>query len=137
MSLHHFLGALMLFFALLANPLNARASEQIPLDPNAPPRPPARTLSAIVVEETTSRRCSVLLMPNGVVTLARPCDLEARLDAVRRWRRCGDNIKFLGAGPSSLLVFMPAGARRYKTEGHGPSQLTLILLPEVSTPLSQ
>lgn len=137
MTIHRFLGAVLLVFALLASPSSGRASEQIPLDPGAPPRPPASTLAAIVAEASSSRSCSLRLVPNGLVTVARPCGLEARLDAVRRWRRCGDSIIFLGEGSTSLFVFRKAGARSYQTEAQGPGQLTLTLLPAASIPLAQ
>lgn len=137
MTLDGFTGFLLLLFVFLVNPLTAQGSEQIPLDPSQKPRPAAGTLSAVVSDSSASRRCSLRLLPNGTVILARPCGLASRLDAVRRWRQDNDAIVLLDSDGSPYLVFKKSGGRTYKTALSGPKQLTLTLLPSSSIPLSR
>jgi len=73
-------------FFLLVSPFQALVVEQITLDPSAPPLPPPAIVTAVVVEPSTSRNCTLRLLPNGIVGLARPCGLDGWLNAVGAWR---------------------------------------------------
>lgn len=137
MKIHHSAYAIVLLFVLLASFSVSVASEQILLDPTAKPPEPASTLSAIIAEAATSRRCAVRLVPNGRFILARPCALEARLGQVQRWRMSADTITLDDAGGAPLLQFRRTGARAFRTASGTPDQLVLTILPQSATPLAQ
>jgi hypothetical protein len=136
MVFHRLAYAFLGLYFLLASPFRALAVEQIPLDPSAPPQPLPAIVTAVVVEPLTSRYCTVRLSPNGVVSVARPCGLEAKLKAVKAWRQRGTTIEFLTARHNVVLAFLQTGERSYATKPvDGVARLTLKMLPQASMPL--
>ena len=138
MRFHRLTYAVLGLFVLVASPFRAVGTEQIPLDPAALPKPPVATVTAVVAEPSTSRHCTLRLLPNGVVTIGRPCGLEVRLKAVKAWRMTGNVVDLLDVEQKPVLSFERAGPRSFKTPSGGRkgAQLTLTMLPASSMPLS-
>lgn len=122
---------------LLAFGSIAEASETILLDPNAPRPPPVMTLGAVVVGETSQAKCTIQLMPNGVVVGHATCALADRLRAIATWQRGDRQMTFRNASGMRVLTFYAAGPNTFRTRTLRPERLTLVLLPQVSAPMSQ
>lgn len=115
----------------------APASEPVHLDPNAKPTSPPATIGAVITEETSDRWCSVNLIPNGVLALQRPCALDDRIGAVRRWTMDARSISLLQEDGKTVFRFHAIRPRVYRTEDEAPPQLVLSLLPQSSMPMSE
>jgi hypothetical protein len=124
-------------FVLIAFASSAMASETIFLDPKVPRPPPATILDAIVTGEVSQARCSLRLMPNGVVGVMPACALAERLRGVATWQRSATQITFRDAKRSRVLTFYPAGANSFRTRVARPERLRLFFLPQSSMPMSQ
>ena len=138
MRFQRFTYASLGLFVLVASPFQAVGTEQIPLDPTAPPKPPVASVTAVVAEPSTSRHCTLRLLPNGVVTIGRPCGLDVRLEAVKAWRMTDDAVELLDVQQRPVLSFERVGPRSFKTPSgaSGGEQLILTMLPASSMPLS-
>ncbi len=128
-------------FFLLVSPFQALVVEQITLDPSAPPLPPPAIVTAVVVEPSTSRNCTLRLLPNGIVGLARPCGLDGWLNAVGAWRMTDELVYLLDVQQKPVLSFVRVGPRSFRTfrtasKSGTHVQLTLTLLSPRSLPLS-
>ena len=130
-------GLLLMSVAWLSGGRLASASETIHLDPNAKPTPPPATASAVISEESSDRACTVQLVPNGVLTMPRPCALDDRIGRARLWSRDAGSISLLEDNGLLLFRFEAQGPRVYRTRDAKPPQLVLSLLPETSQPMGQ
>lgn len=114
----------------------AVASETILLDPNAPRPPPPTILDAAVTGEISQAKCSIRLMPNGVVAVP-PCALAERLRGVATWQRSATQMTFRDANRVRVMTFYPAGPNTFRTRVSRPERLRLFLLPQSSMPMSR
>jgi len=130
-------GLLLMSVAWLSGGRLASASETVHLDPNAKPTPAPATASAVISEESSDRACTVRLVPNGVLTMPRPCVLDDRIGRTRLWSRDAGSISLLEDNGLLLFRFEARGPRVYRTRDAKPPQLVLSFLPETSQPMGQ
>jgi hypothetical protein len=130
-------GLLLMSVAWLSGGRLASASETVHLDPNAKPTPAPATASAVISEESSDRACTVRLVPNGVLTMPRPCALDDRIGRARLWSRGAGSISLLEDNGLLLFRFEARGPRVYRTRDAKPPQLVLSFLPETSQPMGQ